>query len=268
MQIASKQCLWRQGGTGTEVEVVMTPETGPYVAFSVRAAANRPVRVSWGDGTESELPSSAEDSVVGHEYASCGRYVIVFKGICNLGFRFYDGAERSGYEGAVTSVVDWAGQITASRSGAFEGAANLRRFVAPNCTSTGQRDFADCTGLKEVVLGSVSAYGEAAFGGCTALTDFTAERSVVCGGYVWLGCRSLATLSLPGVRQLAALVFGDTPLLKDIWMPDRTVDQIRQQASEGNVKSPYGPRFPWGASDDCRFHGTDGIVLGDGTRIA
>ena len=48
---------------------------------------------------------------------------------------------------------------------------------------------------------------------------------------------------------------------------NKTVDQIKQVASSGNIVAGYGAKFPWGAASTCRFHGTDGIVLGNGTII-
>lgn len=53
----------------------------------------------------------------------------------------------------------------------------------------------------------------------------------------------------------------------DIWISGKTVDQIKQVASGGNIKSGYGATFPWSANAGCRFHGDDGIVLGNGTVV-
>lgn len=53
----------------------------------------------------------------------------------------------------------------------------------------------------------------------------------------------------------------------DIWISDKTVNQIKQTAPSGNIGSGYSAIFPWDANAACRFHGTDGIVLGDGTAI-
>jgi len=82
-----------------------------------------------------------------------------------------------------------------------------------------------------------------------------------------MGCTSLTELKLGNVSQFATGDFENTPLLKDIWIANKTVDQIKQVASSGNIIAGYGAKFPWNACSDCRFHGTDGIVLGNGTRI-
>ena len=67
--------------------------------------------------------------------------------------------------------------------------------------------------------------------------------------------------------QFATQDFDQCPNLMDIWIDNKTVEQIKQVASEGNIVAGYGARFPWNANAECRFHGTDGIVLGNGTVI-
>ena len=53
----------------------------------------------------------------------------------------------------------------------------------------------------------------------------------------------------------------------DIWISDKTIDQIQQKAPVGNIVAGYDAKFPWNASPNCRFHGTDGIVRADGTVL-
>ena len=56
MQIASRQIVWNEGGRGTVVEVEMTPATGLYLRFLVRALNQDGFAVSWGDGSKVEVP--------------------------------------------------------------------------------------------------------------------------------------------------------------------------------------------------------------------
>ena len=74
-------------------------------------------------------------------------------------------------------------------------------------------------------------------------------------------------LRLGAVSQFATQDFQNTPNLMDIWIDNKTVEQIKQVAPEGNIVAGYGARFPWDANAGCRFHGTNGIVLGNGTII-
>ena len=69
------------------------------------------------------------------------------------------------------------------------------------------------------------------------------------------------------MTQFATQDFDQCPNRMDIWIDNKTVEQIKQVASEGNIVAGYSARFPWNANPNCRFHGTNGIVLGNGTII-
>ena len=268
MQIAPKQCLWTEGINGTVVEVEMTATTGKYLKFLLGKVANTPCVINWGDGTKDEYAYTGNDYEAPHTYAEYGKYRIVFKGVCNMGFRTLDGHPQCQYDPCILSVVDYIGQITGSRSAAFKRATNLEKFICPNCRWMGQRDFAYCTKLKQVEIGNNDIYYDGTFQYCSSLKDFSVKSTnVTCWSYMWMGGTVLAELRLGGVSQLATQEFANTPNLQDIWIDNKTVEQIKQVASSGNIVAGYGAKFPWGAASTCRFHGTDGIVLGNGTII-
>ena len=267
MQVASRQCLWNDIPAGTEIVVEMTPSTGLHLKFVFNAAEGRGVRISWGDGSGEEIGFTTQDVFCGHTYLAYGKYRVVFSGARSIGFRNLDGQSQYSYDAAIISFVDHSGDISGSRSAAFKKAVNLERFIAPNCRWMGQRDFAYCAKLKEVVIGQNEVCYDGTFQYCSALEKYTTKSTGVCWRYVWQGCTKLRELKLGSVYQFATLVFQDTPNLMDIWISDKTVDQIQQKASSGNIVAGYGARFPWAASANCRFHGTDGIVRGDGTVL-
>lgn len=269
MQIASRQPLWFIPRGETTVEVEITPETGLYICFRASSGPDEISVVSWGDGVVAEYfhGPGTDEVTLEHDYATYGHYRITLQGVHAIGFRYLSYGEPHAYDNAVLSVVDEAAQITGNRSGAYLGAANIRRFIAPNCCAMGERDFADCPNLEEVVLGAVEIYYDGTFQNCTNLRSFTATKSWTCWNSVWAGCSSLAELKLGAVNQFAYGVFSETPLLKDIWIDNKTVEQIAQRAEEGNIVAGYGASFPWGAAPDCRFHGTNGIILGNGTIL-
>jgi len=267
MQVASKQCFWSGNGAGTVVEVEMTSATGLFIQFHFNGFSDRETVIDWGDGGR-DVFSSNDRVTLSHTYAQTGKYKIRCKNVRGMGFRWLDGQPQYAYDGAILSIVDNGGTITGSNSGAFKSCANLKRVIWPNCSWMGQRDFANCTSLEEVVIGNAGIYYDGTFQNCPKLTKLTTGRSWTCWSYVWQGCTALTELKLGDVNQFATDDFGNTPLLKDIWIANKTVDQIRQVAAEGNIVAGYGARFPWGACPDCRFHGTDGVVRGDGTRIA
>lgn len=268
MQVASRQPMWSGGGRGTLVEVEMTKETGLRIKFFFNAAARySEVAISWGDGTKTELAYSDSDMSAEHVYAQCGRYRIVFEGVRCIGLRVLDGQPQHPYDAAIVSFVDRCGQITSSRSAAFKKAVNLVRFVAPNCQWLGQRDFAQCAKLEEVTIGKNVICYDGTFQHCSSLVKYTAEATGICWSYVWQGCTKIRELKLGPVSQFATRDFDNTPNLTDVWISDRTVEQIKQVAPAGNIVAGYGARFPWGANAGCRFHGTNGVVLGNGTVI-
>ena len=268
MQIASRQCLWNDSaGGGTVIIVEMTPETGLYLKFCFNAADGRDVRIRWGDGSGDDIGFATGDMTCGHTYAKHGRYTIIFQGAKSIGFRNLDGQSQYSYDAAILSLVDLSGDIIGSRSAAFKRASNLERFVAPNCRWMGQRDFAYCTSLKEVVIGRNEICYDGTFQYCTSLEKYTTETTGTCWSYVWQGCTKLRELKLGSVSQFATRDFYDTPNLMDIYISDKTIDQIQQKASSGNIVAGYNAKFPWGANSNCRFHGTDGIVRADGTVL-
>ena len=267
MQIASRQPMWKGGGRGTVIEVEMTPATGLYIRFVYCPTPGKPLAVKWGDGEKTELPNAPGDSEVDHLYAAYGKYKIVVDGCCNIVFRVLDGQPAYPYDAAITSFVDYSGQITGSRSAAYQNAVNLERFIAPNASWIGQRDFAYCSKLKEAVLGDVCIHYDGSFQYCTSLEKFTTVNTGCCWSYVWQGCTRLRELRLGNVSQFATEDFDDCPNLMDIWIADKTVEQIIGTAPDGNIEHGYGAEFPWCANASCRFHGTNGIVLGNGTII-
>ena len=268
MQIASRQLVWNKGGRGTVVEVEMTPATGLYIKFITGNERKEPFSVSWGDGSGTqEFPSDNHYEALEHTFPAYGKYRIVFVNITNIGFRWLDGQAHYPYDAAILSIVDYACSLTGAHSGAFSRCVNLERYIAPNNRGCGQRPFAYCTKLKEVQLGECGIHYDGSFQGCTSLEKFTTISTGCCWSYVWEGCTKIRELRLGAVSQFATRDFNNTPNLMDIWIGDKTIDQIRQVAPSGNIVAGYGARFPWNANPLCRFHGIDGTVLANGTII-
>lgn len=266
MQIASRQVVWNRGGKGTVIEVEMTPDTGIYLKFRCNAATETPVSIRWGDGADIAFAYTTQDIVAEHRYAAYGRYKVVFEGARSIGLRNLDGETQYSFDNAIISFVDHSGLIVGSRSGAFKRSANLERFVAPNLTGFGQRDFAYCTKLKEVVAPLSAYFYDGTFQKCREL-----ETLELTGGtmwsYVFRGCTKLREIRFTRVDQISTQCFANCPALEDIWIPNKTIAQTRQVAPSGNIIAGYGARFPWNANASTRFHCMDGIVLGNGTVI-
>ena len=267
MQIAARQAMWDKGGRGTVVWIEMTQSTGLAINFLIRSIRGEPAWVDWGDGTRMAITEWGNDTYAPHTYRCYGRYKVVFEHIDSVGFRPLDGWPQYAWDDAVISVEDFSGELKGAPSGAFKYARNLERFIAPNVEWVGQRPFCGCTKLREVVLGPVYIHYDGSFEDCTSLESYTTVSTGQCWSYVWQGCTKIRELRLGSVTQFATQDFLNTPNLMDIWIDNKTVEQIKQVASEGNIVAGYGARFPWNANPGCRFHGTNGIVLGNGTVI-
>ncbi len=265
MQVASKIPLWTEGGRGTVIEVEMTPATGLFLKFVFKTDAVS--TFNWGDGTkETRLPLTG-DMFIDHTYRTYGKYKIVIENVRSIGFRVLDGQPHYSYDNSILSFVDYSGFITGSQSGSWKRCTNLQKFIAPNCRWMGQRDFAYCSKLKEVEIGEGVICYDGTYQYCTSLEKYTTKATGTCWSYVWEGCTKLRELKLGHVSQFATRDFASCPNLMDIWISDKTVDQIMQRAPSGNIVAGYGAKFPWNAIPACRFHGTDGVVLANGTRI-
>ena len=268
MHIASKTGLWASGDrTGTHVDVEMTASTGRYLNFLVRLFANYGCSVDWGDGTVTEIAYRTGDVYLSHTYAAYGKYTIVFRRVRGIGFRPLDGYSQYSYDDAVLAVVDYSGQIEEAPSACFKCATRLKKFIAPNCRWLGQRSFASCSNLEEVRFGSVVIAYDGTFQYCPKLVRYVTESTGQCWSYVWMGCTKLKELRLGSVSQFATQDFYNTPALMDIYIADKTIAQVKQVAPEGNIIAGYNAKFPWNANAGCRFHCTDGIVLGNGTVV-
>ena len=270
MQVAARNPLWTVGHTGTEVELEFTPATGLAITFYFSWYKDRPVEVDWGDGTRQTLPaqSTSGSAYVPHTYPGYGKFLLRVKDEMGLSFSEGDGwVQDEPFMNAAISLVDYAGTLTRAESGGWKGCANLERYIAPAVTWMGQRTFYNCYKLKEVVLGKVGIHYDGSFENCTSLESYTTVTTGTCWSYIFRGCTKITELRLGTVSQFATEDFKNTPNLMDIWIDGKTVEQIKQVAPTGNIASGYGAKFPWNANPTCRFHGTNGIVLGNGTII-
>ena len=216
MQVASRQCLWKDAGGGTVIVVEMTPATGLYLKFVFHATEGSDVAIRWGDGGRDDISYAAGDLSCGHTYSRSARYTVVISGARSVGLRFLDGQAQYSYDAAIISFVDRSGEIVSSHSGGFKRAVNLEKFIAPNCTWMGQRDFAYCSKLKEVVIGESVICYDGTYQYCAELEKYTCLATGVCWSYVWQGCTKLRELRLGSVYQFATRDFDSTPNLMDI----------------------------------------------------
>ena len=214
MQVASRQCLWKDtiAGSGTILEIEI-PDIGGNVRIGsgTLAPGSTEITVSWGDGQKG-IYSQINGAT--HTYAKGGTYII----------RISDDMASFGYA---------------------------------NGASEAQKDM-----LRELVsLGSkVTSIGGYAFGTTLGITDFIlpsmtrlAQTSFYCGP-------SPTQIHADNVRQIDSRFWDYYGWkLYDLYLRNSTCAQIKAMSG-----------FPFNAErieEEVRFHGSDGIVLADGTTI-
>lgn len=262
------QLLMAQRRDAVEAKIVLNDTTGRTIRFLIRFRGTESASIDWGDGSPLvPIPYTTGDVYVSHAYPINGPYTIYLYNVKGFGFRPLDGQSQYAYDNALISVVDHSGKMEDIPSGAFKRATKLERLITPAVRWVGQRVCAYCSSLREVRLGDVTIHYDGSFQYCPALEKFETRTTGTCWSYVWQGCTKLTTLDLGTVKQFATQDFANCPNLMDITIADKTIDQVRQTAPEGNIIAGYGARFPWSAPATCRFHCTDGIILANGTII-
>lgn len=270
MLIAAHHAFMKGGkhNSGTHVKIEMTESTGLYINFYVHPVANKNIKIDWGDGSTDTIPYQNSDVQINHTYAHAGKYLIVFHGARDVGLRVLNSSASIKYATAVLSVIDYSGDISGSRSGAYKGCTNLKCYIAPEVRSFGEADFYGCTNLETVVVKDPAGpgYYDQVFYNCSSLKNFTVDysnsgtRAAQCWHNVWNGCSSLVKLRLGNINQFGNNDFSGCTSLTDVYIDNHTAQEIKN-----NFGKSYA--FPWGANSSVKFHGTDGYVLGDGTIV-
>lgn len=273
MQIASRINFWGEAGSpahpggkyGTHLEIELNDPTGYHINLIANGVDDEPITVDWGDGTNLEtFNNGTRDTNLIHQYPSFPeKYTIIVTGVRTLGFRIYDSmSDYAPYFDAACSFVDYSGRVTEVRSGAFAICKKLTRFIAPNILKCGQGVFRHCSRLSEVKIPLATYFYDQTFMACTSL-----EEIKIGGGTLWYGvfldCNNLRTVDLGEIETINRGCFEGCSNLSDVYVMNKTVAQVLN--SQPGAKNLLG--FPWGANPTTRFHCSDGIVLGDGTRI-
>jgi len=144
MQVASRQCLWKDtiAWSCTMLVVEASEECMTvHIARGELASGSSSVTISWGDGTKSEY-SRINDAQ--HTYAKRGEYLIVISDdICTFGYSTSTGESRVRDMLRELEHVDMealADEVPLGRIGTPEDVAELIAFLASEKSSfiTGQ----------------------------------------------------------------------------------------------------------------------------------
>ena len=230
MQIASRQPLWSEGvGKGT-VLVVRTSDASMtvYVMGGSLAPGSAEAKISWGDGTTETVrnPQSLR-----HTYSAKKEYKIVISDdLSSFGFTDEYTDEKRQMLAEVLSVGRKVMSIP------FAGFNNCRSM-------RGKIEFPSVTSIGTYAFGSLGGVTELSFPSLTRLTQTSF--------YAGCGPRTMYADNVTQIDSQFWEYYGSR--LVDLYIRKKTCEQIKAMSG-----------FPFRAGAAVRFHGSDGIVTGDG----
>ena len=236
MQIASRQALWRESvPKGKTVLVIRaSPESMTVeIAHGGLAPGSTEVTVDWGDGT---VESMRGISNARHTYARAKDYVVkISDDISSFGY------SASNWDGnpireMLVELLGVGTKVTSIVSYGFNNCKNMRGVIElPNVTSVGSYAFGSVAEITDFILPSMTRLDQTSFYCGPSPTQLHADNVTHIDGQFWD-------------------YYGGH--LADIYLRGSTRSQIRSM-----------PGFPFMAGPTVRFHGFDGIVLGNGEFV-
>ena len=238
MQVASRQCVWKDTtatmGTILAVEATVASMT-VTIAQGVLADGSKSVKVDWGDGTRDEYTSLANAS---HTYAAAGEYKVrISDDVKSFGY-VKDGMTQASRD-TLRELVSLGSKVTEITGYAFNNCRNMRGVMElPNVTKIGDYAFGSTLGITDFILPAMTKLEQTSFYAGPSPTQIHADNVREISIHFWE-------------------YYGEH--LADMYLRNSTCEEIKAMANfpfYANKKNP-----------DARFHGSDGIVLVDGTVL-
>lgn len=240
MQVASRQCLWKDtiAGPVTRLAVEASSDCMTVrIAQGDLAPGSASVTVNWGDGTKSVCSRIADAR---HTYERPGEYrIAISDDLCSFGFTESSPSGPVPERDMLRELVSLGSKVTSIASYGFNNCKNMRGVMnLPNVTSIGSYAFGSTLGITDFILPSMTRLVQTSF------------------------------YSNPGPRQMHA----DNVRQIDSFFWDyygwKLYDLYLRNSTCAQIKAMSG--FPFKAdraAEAVRFHGSDGVVLADGTII-
>ena len=231
MQIASRQPLWDEGATKGTVLVVAASAASRTVQLTsgTRAAGSESIQIDWGDGTKQEVSSI---SYLRHTYPSEREYKIKISDDLQS-FGYTNGSDADAIRQMLKEIVSVGSKVTSVASNGFNNCRSMRGVInLPNVTSIGSYAFGSACGITDFMLPSMTRLVQTSF-----YYGPTASK-----------------MYCDNVTQIDSEFWGYYGgRLVDLYIRNKTCQQIKSMSG-----------FPFRAGAAVRFHGSDGIVTGDG----
>lgn len=235
MQLASRYTIWPDAVRRDETVLVIRTDPGRMyaeLACGALAQGSRYVTVDWGDGTVERLDGI--DGAV-HLYPWAKEYTIRISNDLKS-FGYTQNEATAAIKDMLLEVVSLGSKVTEITEYAFNNCHNLRGVLDfPHVTEIGDYAFGSTIALEEFILPSMSALRGEQF-------------------YIASGAAALYVDNVKSIPKLFWIFYGEN--LTDMYIRGKSAAEIAAMAN-----------FPFRAEGGVRFHGSDGIVLADGTII-
>lgn len=235
MQIASRQPMWNEGtpkGTVLVLRAGAASMTAKIAGGNI-ADPNGIVTVDWGDGARGEYRSFRN---VMHNYSRAKDYTVkISDDLASFGYTSTSiGSEA--HNDMIIELKSLGSRVTSIEGYAFNNCHRMRGVInLPSVTSIGGYAFGTTLGITDFILPSMTQL---------------VQESFYCGP-------SPTQMHVDNVTQIGSRFweyYGGH--LADMYIRGKTCEQIKAMAG-----------FPFRAGPSVRFHGSNGIVLGNGTII-
>ena len=237
MQVASRQCLWKDtiSGKDTILEVEI-PDSGgtARIGTGTLASGSSEITVQWGDGQKSVYPKINGAT---HTYTSGGTYLIrISDDMATFG---YANGASDAQKDILRQLVSLGSKVTTISSYGFNNCHCMRGVMnLPNVTNIGGYAFGTTLGITDFILPSMTRLVQTAFYSGPTPRQIHADNVKQIDSRFW---------EYYGWK------------LYDVYLRNSTCEQIAAMSGF--------PFYADRAAETVRFHGSDGVVLADGTII-
>ena len=232
MQIASRQPLWNEGvpkGTVLVLRASAASMTAKIAGGNI-ADANGVVTVDWGDGTKNEYRSFRN---VSHTYSRAKDYTVkISDDIISFGYTSTSIGSEAGND-MLIELKSVGSRVVTIEGYAFNNCHKMRGVInLPSVTSINGYAFGSAQGITDFILPSMTHLVQTSFYWGPTATAMYCDNVIQIDSDFW---------NYYGGR------------LVDVYIRKKTCQQIKAMSG-----------FPFKAGVAVRFHGSDGIVTGDG----
>ena len=232
MQIASRQPMWNEGmpkGTVLVLRASAASMTARIAGGNV-AAGSGGVTVDWGDGTKNVYSSFRN---VSHTYSRAKDYTVKIRDdLTSFGYTSTSIGSEAGND-MIVELKSVGSRVVTIEGYAFNNCHKMRGVInLPNVTSINGYAFGSTQGITDFILPSMTHLVQTSFYWGPTASAMYCDNVIQIDSSFW---------EYYGGR------------LVDVYIRKKTCQQIKAMSG-----------FPFKAGAAVRFHGSDGIVTGDG----